>query len=287
MLVADSSPCDIDPMKTERILLAMIALSAVAGCATRDSSNLAQLHKSAVLLSRATAEALADAVALVEDNAVQKALEGDTEALEDMFLVSGGSFRMTPPGLGVLGAVVRAGEQVEMAGEAMASYTLFAGMVIEPSRATEAVWRVASIPLSGPLSTAAAVMVEQGVLEIDTRRLRTAMLAAAPGVDSLCATVSHSLADVSLAVNSSYQDISARLMRLMLHEGNSEHHLRELLALNSRVNGIMEGLRRADAAWVVMAAAHREAAETLGGKAVSVSFTELLERMRQLEERSY
>ena len=76
-------------------------------------------------------------------------------------------------------------------------------------------------------------------------------------------------------------------MRLMLHEGNSEHRLRELLALNSRVNGIMEGLRRADAAWVVMAAAHREAAETLGGGTVSVSFAELLERMRQLEEPSY
>ena len=117
-------------MKTERIALPLIVSLAVAGCATRDSSNLVQLHRSAVLLSRATTEALSDAVSLVEDNAVQKALEGDTEALEDMFLVSGGSFRMTPPGLGVLGAVVRAGEQVEILGIVAAVFLLALAIAI-------------------------------------------------------------------------------------------------------------------------------------------------------------
>lgn len=227
-----------------------------------------------------------EAMELVGDNNVMKAAEGDLEALGGMFLESGGPFRMTPPEAGVYGALARAAIELERAGESLERYTLVASMVTGPSEATGAVWAVASIPLQGPLAAALAVMVEQGVLEKDTKRLKTAMMAGTPGVDSLCAMARELLAGSSLAVAGAYQDMSARLMRRIVSEGSPEHLVRELLALNARVGGVMDGLRRADSCWGIMADAHRETAIALGGNGASVSLAELLERMRELEERS-
>jgi len=274
--------CDIGGMK--RVITSFVLTLAVfAGCATRDSSALLVLHESAVLLGRATEAAVEGAVALVDDNSVQKACEGDIEALEGMLLVQSGTHGLAPGDRGLPGAVSEAGRSTADAAYSLSRYTSLLSMLTEPSGATRAIWNIASMPLSGPLAAAAAVLAEQGVLERDTERLRQAMRSAAPGVDSLCATASSALGNISLAVMAAYQDMSARLLRRIVATGNPEAQVRELLALNSRATAILCGLEKARAAWTALGAAHRETASALGSGALSVSLMELLERMGEFE----
>lgn len=265
------------------ITFLVLTLALFTGCATRNSSAVLLLHESALSLGRATEAAVDGAVALVDDNSVEKACEGDIEALEGMLLVQSDSHGLVPGDRGLPGAVALAGRRTGEAAGSLGRYTGLFSMLIEPSGATRAVWSIASIPLSGPLASAAAVLVEQGILERDTEHLRQAMLGAAPGVDSLCATASSALGDISLAVRAAYQDMSARLIRRIVATGNPEAQVRELLALNSRTTAILSGLEKARAAWTAMAAAHRETASALGSGALSVSLIELAERMGEFE----
>ncbi|MFO7626328.1 MAG: hypothetical protein R6V62_03615 [Candidatus Fermentibacteraceae bacterium] len=265
----------------------VLTFAVFAGCATRDSSGLLVLHESTVSLGRLTETAVEGAVALVDDNSVQKACEGDIEALEGMLLVQSDSHGLIPADRGLPGAVAGAGHLTCDAAGSLGRYTGLLSMLTEPSGATEAIWSIASIPLSGPLASAATVLVEQGVLELDTEHLRQAMLGAAPGVDSLCAAASSSLGDIALAVRAAYQDMSARLVRRIVATGNPEAQVRELLALNSRTTAIIGGLEKARAAWTALAEAHRETAAVLGSGALSVSLIELAERMEEFEHGSH
>lgn len=264
----------------------VLALAVFAGCATRDSSSLRILHESTVSLGRATEAAVTAASALVDDNSVQKACEGDIEALEGMLLVQSGSHGLIPDDRGLPGAVAGAGRLTCEAAASMCRYTSFLSMLVEPSGVTTAVWNTASIPFSGPLASAAAVLVEQGVLERDTGHLRLAMLGAAPVVDSLCFSASSALGDISLAARAAYQDMSGRLVRRILSAGYPESLVRELLALNARTTGILDGLEKAREAWASLASAHRETASALGSGALSVSLVELAERMEEFEHGS-
>lgn len=264
----------------------VLTLAVFAGCATRDSGSLLILHESAVSLGRVTQAAVEGAMALVDDNSVEKACEGDIEALEGMLLVQSDTHALIPGDRGLPGAVAGAGRRTGEAANSLGRYTGLLSMLTAPSASTEAIWNIASIPLSGPLASAAAVLVEQGVLERDTEHLREAMLGAAPGVDSLCETVSSALGNISQAVRAAYQDMSARLVRRIVATGNPEAQVRELLALNSRTTEILSGLEKAGAAWTALPAAHRETAAALGSGALSVSLIELAERMREFEHRS-
>jgi len=268
------------------ITIIVLTLAVFAGCATRDSSGLLILHDSTVSLGHLTETAVAGAVALVDDNSVQKACEGDIEALEGMLLVQSDSHGLIPADRGLPGAVAGAGRLACDAAGSLCRYTGLLSIITRPSGATKAFWGIASIPLSGPLASAAAVLVEQGVLECDTEHLRQAMLGAAPGVDSLCAAASSALGDISLAVRAAYQDMSARLVRRIVTMGNPEAQVRELLALNSRTTAIIAGLEKARAAWTALAAAHRETAAVLGTEALSVGLIEFAERMGEFEHGS-
>lgn len=265
----------------------VLALAIFAGCATRDSSALRILHESAVSLGRATEAAVEGAVALVDDNSVQKACEGDIEALEGMLLVRSGTHGLASGDHGLPGAVSEAGRRTADAAYSLGRYTSLLRMLTEPSGATKAIWNIASMPLSGPLAAAAAVLAEQGVLERDTEHLRQAMRSAVPGVDSLCATASSALGNISLAVSAAYHDMSARLLRRIVAAGNPEAQVRELLALNSRTTAILNGLEKARAAWTALGAAHSETASALGSGALSVSLIELAERMGEFEHGSH
>ncbi len=272
----------------KRVITVFVLTFAIfAGCATRDSSDLLILHESTLSLGRLTEAALVGAVAMVDDNSVQKACEGDIEALEGMLLVQSDTHGLIKGDRGLPGAVAEAGRLTADASSSLGRYTGLLSMLTGPSGATEAIWNIASIPLSGPLASAAAVLVEQGVLERDTEHLRHAMLGAVPGVDSLCATASSALGDISLAVGAAYQDMSARLVRRIVATGNPEAQVRELLALNSRTTAIISGLEKARAAWTALAAAHRETAAALGSGALSVSLIELAERMGEFEQGSH
>lgn len=269
------------------IIFFVLTLAIFAGCATRDSSAVLLLHESTVSLGRATEAAVAGAVAMVDDNSVQKACEGDIEALEGMLLVQSDAHGLVPGGSGLPGAVAAAGRLTSDAAGSLGRYTGLICLITEPSGATKAIWSIASVPLSGPLASAAAVLLEQGVLERDTEHLRRAMLGAAPGVDSLCMAASSALGNISLSVRAAYQDISARLVRRIVAAGNPEALVRELLALNARTTAVLGDLEKARAAWTALAAAHSETASALGSGALPVSLIELAERMGEFEHGSH
>jgi hypothetical protein len=278
--------CNIDGMKRV-ITFFVLTLAIFAGCATRDSSAVLLLHESTVSLGRTTEAAVAGAVAMVDDNNVQKACEGDIEALGGMLLVQSDAHGLVQGGSGLPGAVAAAGRLTSDAAGSLGRYTGLIRLITEPSGATKAIWNIASVPLSGPLASAAAVLVEQGVLERDTEHLRRAMLGAAPGVDSLCMAASSALGNISLSVRAAYQDMSARLVRRIVAAGNPEALVRELLALNARTTAVLGDLEKARASWTALGAAHRETASALGSGALPVSLIELAERMGEFEHGSH
>lgn len=267
--------------------IVVLVLCVFGGCATRDSPDIARLNESTVSLGRATEAAVGAAASLVCDNGVQKACEGDLQALGGMLLVQSGPYGLLPDDSGMYGTVAEACRLICEAASSLARYTGLLGGLIEPSGATGAFLRTASIPLSGPLASAATVLLEQGVLERDTDHLRRAMLGAAPAVDSLCLSVSSALGDISLAVGASYQDMSTRLVRRIVSAGYPEALVRELLALNERTAAILNTLGKAGESWEILAAAHLETASALGSGAFSVTLLELAERMEEFEQGSH
>jgi hypothetical protein len=259
-------------------ITAVFLVLTLQGCATRDSSEFRGFHDQTLVLGGGTAEALESALLFTRKNLVEAISEGNSELLDDLVLEREDVFTLAGDSATMQAALSRALRDVKQTTSTIGVYTM---LLAELTDSTGLAFSIidAGEPYIGVFATATAVLIEQGRIEHDSRRMHQAMQTAVPAVESIATAMAELTIASANAVQAAYADMAARRQRAMAFSGATPAAVQELIALNTEAALLLEKMRTLRDSWLLVPVIHSELMNSLIDVTASSTLRVLTERM--------
>ena len=253
------------------------------GCATRDNTDFQLFTVQTAILVEETNFTIRSAHLLAELNLMEAIADGNSLLLEHSILQRNGPFMLRADSLSIVSGLITAESKSKEAMHAFADYTLLLAEITRPEGAGIQLNSISSSE-TALLAGAIAALVEQGTAERDAETLNTAMMAAAPAVDSICLSMAAVTQCVANTVQASYADMAARRQMNITVNDSSLENVEELFVLNREVTTLLRNLEMLQESWLSIPAIHEELRTSLSEASVSVTLRVLAERMNEIRE---
>lgn len=271
-------------MRNAKTLISLsIMLAAVPGCATRDNADFQAFHTQTAILALETAATQESALFLAEMNLVEAISDGygDGELLEFLVLQRKDPFTLQTDSTSILSVLSRAKRELDEAAIAISLYSMLLAEISEKQVIALELSALAE-PFAGVLSSAIAVLIEQGTVEHDAEKTLLAMQTAAPAVESLSEAMSALTLATANAVQATYTDMAARRQRNIIEEGYPEEAVMELVVLNRQVTILLRNLQAVHDSWITVPVIHTELMNSLTEASISSTLRILTERLSEI-----
>ncbi len=271
-------------MRNKKTLLLCTFLFIIyTGCATRDNTEFQFFSVQTAILIEETASSIGSARLLAELNLIEAIADGNTQLLQYSLLQREGPFTLKTDSLLITSSLAAAEIDFNDAGHAIADYSMLLDEITRPGSSLFQIFPTASANTS-LLAAAIAVLVEQGKGEHDAETISTAMLAAAPSMESISLSMTELTEAVANTVQASYADMAARRQMNITMQNNSLENVEELFILNRQATTLLRKLKLLHESWQNIPAVHEELRSSLSEASVSVTLRVLAERMNEIRE---
>ncbi len=265
------------------ILLCAFLLTFYSGCATRNNTDFKLFSVQTAILIEETAVSIGSARLLAELNIAEAITEGNAQLLEASILQREDPFTLKTDSLLITSGLAAAENELNDAGHAIADYSMLLDEITRPGT-TLFQLTPSALPNTSLLAAAIAVLVEQGKVEHDAEIISTAMLAAAPSMESISLSMAELTQAVANTVQASYADMAARRQMNIIMQNNSLENVEELFILNRQATTLLGKLELLHESWQNIPAVHEELRSSLSEATVSVTLRVLAERMNEIRE---